>query len=299
MKIAVIVNPVAGPAWRRRRRPALEAYVRNTVARHAAHGLVAFTEGPGHARILARQAVDEGAHVVVAWGGDGTINEVASALLSTRGVLGIVPVGSGNGLARDLGIPRRPRAALAAALGGRDRIIDVGELNSRLFFNSAGVGFDAHVAETFASSAGHLRGLVSYVATTVLELFRYRSSTYEVEADGRRAGAVPALLIVAANTRQWGNGAQIAPQAVTDDGLLDLVMVHACPPALVLANTWRLFAGSAAGWSRVETRQVRAATIHATPPVPVHVDGEPLGHLSTIDIRVLPAALRVRVPDRR
>ena len=298
MKIGVVINPAAGPSWRRRPAARMEAWARGVVKRHAAGAWVAFTEGPGHARVLARQAVDEGADVVVAWGGDGTINEVASALVYSRGTLGIVPVGSGNGLARELGIPRSPEDALTVALSGATRVIDAGELNGRLFFNAAGVGFDAHVAEVFASSSGHRRGFTSYAAATVRELFQYQGSIYTIEADGRLAGDIRALLIAVANTRQWGNGARIAPHAVMDDERLDLVTIAARPPVVVLANIWRLFLGSIATLSHVETRQVGTASIAATPPAPVHVDGEPLGRLAAIEIRVKAGALRVRVPLR-
>ena len=296
MKIGLVINPVAGPAWRRRPAARVEAWARGVVERHAAEASVAFTEGPGHARVLARRAVDDGADVVVAWGGDGTINEVASALVYSRGTLGIVPVGSGNGLARELGIPRSLEDALTVALSGAIRVIDAGELNGRLFFNAAGVGFDAHVAEVFAASSGHRRGFTSYAAATIRELFHYEAATYRIEADGRPAGVIRALLISVANTRQWGNGARIAPYAVMDDERLDLVTIAACPPVVVLANIWRLFLGSIATLSHVETRQVGTASIAATPPAPVHVDGEPLGRLAAIEIRVKAGSLRVRVP---
>jgi YegS/Rv2252/BmrU family lipid kinase len=298
MKIALVINPVAGPAWRRRSAAGMEAWARSVVGRHAVEASVAFTEGPGHARVLAGRAVDAGADVVVTWGGDGTINEVASALVSSRGTLGIVPVGSGNGLARELGIPRSSEDALTVALSGATRVIDAGELNGRLFFNAAGVGFDAHVAEVFAASSGHRRGFTSYAAATLRELFRYQPSVYTIEADGNPAGDTRALLISVANTRQWGNGARIAPDAVMNDGRLDLVAIAARPPVLVLANVWRLFVGSIATLSHVETRQIGTATIVAAPPAPAHVDGEPMGRLGRIEIRVRAGALRVRVPRR-
>jgi YegS/Rv2252/BmrU family lipid kinase len=296
MKIGVVINPAAGPAWRRRPAARMEAWARGVVERHAAEAWVAFTEGPGHARVLAQHAVDEGADVVVAWGGDGTINEVASALVYSRGTLGIVPVGSGNGLARELGIPRSPEGAMTVALSGATRVIDAGELNGRLFFNMAGVGFDAHVAEVFASSSGRRRGFTSYAAATIRELFQYQSAMYSIETDGRPAGDLRALLISVANTRQWGNGARIAPFAVMDDERLDLVAIAARPPVLVLANLWRLFVGSITTLSHVDSQQCRTATLVATPPAPVHVDGEPLGRFATIEIRVKAGALRVRVP---
>ena len=179
-----------------------------------------------------------------------------------------------------------------------DRLIDVGDLNGRLFFNCAGVGFDAHVAASFAASAGRVRGLVSYAAIGVRELVRYEAGTYRIETENGATADVRAMLISVANTRQWGNGALIAPHAIMDDDRLDVVVIPPHHPVVVLANLWRLFAGSIAAWTGVESSQVRAATITATPPAPVHVDGEPLGRLSTIRIQVKRAGLRVRVPAR-
>ena len=296
LRVVVIANPAAGPSWRRRPPEAVVARIETMLARHHADGQVKVTAGPGHARTLAGEALEAEADVVVAWGGDGTINEVASALTHSRAALGIVPMGSGNGLAREVGVPRGHEAALEAALTGTERTIDAGELNGRVFFNAAGVGFDAHVAAAFASSAGHARGFASYASVTVRELLRYEPGAYLIEPEGEAARTYRALLVSVANTRQWGNGARIAPAARMDDERLDLVIVRALPPAVVLANSWRLFAGSISGWSAVESRQVHAALIRCTPPAPVHVDGEPAGHLDTIDIRVIPAALRVRVP---
>jgi YegS/Rv2252/BmrU family lipid kinase len=299
MKVAVVANPVSGPAWRRRQEDEIERRVRAMLDLHRTDGSVTFTAEPGHATRLARAAVDGGADVVIAWGGDGTVNEVASALVDRRAALGIVPVGSGNGLALELGIPRRPDEALAVALGGVDRLIDVGDLNGRLFFNCAGVGFDARVAEAFAASASRVRGLVSYAAIGFREFVRYEAGAYRIEAEGEAAADVRALLISVANTRQWGNGALIAPGAIMDDDRLDVVVIPPHRFPAMLANIWRLFAGSIAARKGVTTRQVRAATITATPPAPVHVDGEPLGRLSVIRIQVLRAALRVRVPASR
>jgi YegS/Rv2252/BmrU family lipid kinase len=298
-RVVVVVNPAAGPSWRRRPTAAVAARIERMLGRHQVDGEVKLTSGAGHATALAQEAVDAGADLVVAWGGDGTVNEVASALLHSRASLGIVPMGSGNGLAREIGAPASYGEALAAALTGTDRVIDAGALNGRVFFNAAGVGFDAHVAEVFAASAGHRRGFASYASVTVRELFRYRAGDYVIEAEAHPAWACRALLISIANTRQWGSGARIAPAALMDDERLDLVKVPAVPPVVLVAHAWRLFAGSIPGWSAVTTQRIRAATIRCDPPAPAHVDGEPLGLLGAATIQVLPAALRVRVPRHR
>ncbi|MCX6550244.1 MAG: diacylglycerol kinase family lipid kinase [Acidobacteria bacterium] len=296
MKAAVIINPAAGPFWSRRPTAEVEASARAMVAHHSGHAWVVFTHGPGHARDLAREAVADGAQVVIAWGGDGTVNEVASALVYGRAALGVVRVGSGNGLARELGIPADPDAALEVALTGAERVIDVGELNGRLFFNVAGIGFDAHVAEAFARSAVPVRGFASYAAATMRELLHYRAHRYVVTADGENVADDAALLVSMANTRQWGNGAIIAPGATMDDGRLDLVFARSRHPVFVAANIWRLFWGDIADMRGVRHRQFSRATIQAFPPAPVHTDGEVLGHCDRIEIAVRAQALRVRVP---
>jgi diacylglycerol kinase family enzyme len=131
------------------------------------------------------------------------------------------------------------------------------------------------------------------------ELFTYRAGAYEIAAEGQPVCNCRALLIAIANTRQWGSGARIAPAALMDDERLDLVKVPAVPPVVLLAQVWRLFAGSVPGWSAVATQRIHAATIRCDPPAPAHVDGEPLGLLGTATIQVHPAALRVRVPRVR
>ena len=297
MKIAVIINPAAGPAGRRQSVEVREAWAAEFVRRHGHNVWTGVIDGPGHGADLARTAVGQGAELVIAWGGDGTINAVGSALLHGPCALGIVPAGSGNGLARELGIPSRVEAAFRAAMEGADRVIDAGELNGRVFFNVAGVGLDAHIAEVFARSAGHARGISAYVTTTVREVFRYQPSHYVVREDETgfvREGS--ALFISAANTRQWGSGAQIAPYARPDDGRLDLVLIDARPPLVIASQLWRLYTRSVAKVGGTVIRPVREVSISARPPAPVHVDGEPIGLCDQIAIRVRPAALRVRVP---
>ncbi|MCX6544051.1 MAG: diacylglycerol kinase family lipid kinase [Acidobacteria bacterium] len=297
MKIGVIINPASGPARSRQPAEILVEWTRAMLRRHGVDGSIAVIHGPGDGERLAREAVDRGAERVIAWGGDGTINSVATALVKTHVSLGIIPAGSGNGLARELGIPSRRASAMAVALGDCSRAIDAGTLNGHLFFNVAGIGFDAHVAHVFARAAGHRRGVMAYTATTVRELFRYVPSRYVVrDADGRVTREGGALFISMANTRQWGSGAQIAPQATPDDGHLDLVLVEARPPLLILAQLWRLYTGSVHRIGGTMTALVQDVSVTASPAAPVHVDGEPLGMTSDITVRVIPGALLVRVP---
>ncbi len=297
MNATIIINPAAGPAHRRRGLESIDAWVRGLVGNLDADTVVRVTEGPGHAPDLSRQAIRDGADLVIAWGGDGTINEVGAALVYSGVVLGIVPAGSGNGLARELGIPAQAKAALAVAYGSTERVVDAGELNGRLFFNVAGLGYAAQVAHTFAQSSGRMRGLAAYVVTAVRELLRYRAAHYAITVDeGAVVLDLDALFISVANTRQWGSGAQIAPGAKPDDGLLDVVVVRDRPRLVILAQMWRLFTGSVHRIGGTLVLPARTLLVMATPASPLHLDGEPLDCAERFEIRIKPAALRVRVP---
>src|SRR5438552_11750276 len=198
MSVTIIINPIAGGvrAAAARARAELASAI---VDSHGDPAEVFVTERAGHARELAKAAVERGARLVVAWGGDGTINEVASALVFEEdAAMGIIPAGSGNGLARALAIDPRPERALADALTAEPRRIDVGELGGRLFVNVAGIGFDAHVAARFNAPDNRVRGLTGYALLTARALVSYAPHRYEIVTAGRR-WSVRALLVVMAN----------------------------------------------------------------------------------------------------
>ncbi len=291
--LAFIVNPVAGSSARARSIGGLVETARQRCRAAGVTHEVSFTERPGHGRELAAALVDRGFSTIVAWGGDGTVNEVASALLHREAVLGIVPAGSGNGLARELGISRRPEEAIATALRGRDRIIDVGELAGRPFVNLAGVGLPASVADVFARLAG--RGPAGYVRATARELIGYRSRRYTL-VTGERTIERAALLVEVANGRQYGNGALIAPHARLDDGLLDLVSVDPIGPARAAWGLWRLFDGTVDRHPYVHCSRVDEVTISADGPLRFHLDGEAVQGGCSLSATIHPKALRVRVP---
>jgi diacylglycerol kinase (ATP) len=292
LSIAIIVNPISGGVRHdvARRRAELAAAL---LASSREEGEVFVTERKGHARELASGAVARGARLVVAWGGDGTVNEVASALAFGSTSLAIVPSGSGNGLARALGIGRRPERALRNALAAAPRQIDAGEIAGRLFFSVAGVGFDAHVASCFDRETVGRRGFSGYLFIAARELVSYEPSTYVVGG----AGALrrPALLITLANSSQFGNGARIAPLARVDDGKLDLVVFEEVSRLETLCGLPRLFTGGIARQRGVSIRQIERTTIESEHPMTFHVDGEPVQGGTRLDARVHQGALRVSV----
>ena len=291
MRVRAILNPRAGVAAHRMReavgrgRPAWTDYA------------VLETREAGHATQLAREAAAGGAEIVLAVGGDGTVNEVARGLIGSRAALGIVPAGSGNGLARALRLPARPEQALAVLETGTRRAMDVGLLNGRLFLNVAGVGFDAAVGHAFheRGKRGGRRGLLGYVSLSLHALLSYRPTPIELEVDGVRSTLEPFVLTFA-NGPQYGSGAVINPGGRLDDGQLEIVTFAALSiPRLLLASV-RLFNGGierAAGYSR---RPATAAVVTAGAPIAVHVDGDPGTPVARIEVELRPRALEVVVP---
>lgn len=298
MVAAVIINPVAGHARRRVATVERVRFAERVLRARGVVGHVHVTSEAGHAFALATEEVAVGCDVVFAWGGDGTVNEVGRALLETKCALAIIPAGSGNGLARELGVPADPAGAMSWGLDSTPRPIDAGEIGGRLFFNAAGVGFDAHVAWCFAQPSARRRGLTGYVKTTAIELWRYRAEEYTIVVEGAET-TTEAMIVAFANSAQYGNGARIAPGARLDDGALDMVVVGGSSP---MANVWRarrLFDGSIERDPRVWRQLVKTVDVVARRPMRFHVDGEPFDGPSHLGVRVRPKALLVaaRIPS--
>jgi YegS/Rv2252/BmrU family lipid kinase len=293
--VTVVLNPVSGfRASPQRARERVELAARVLAAAGAVPEVLVTTHR-GHAASLVRGAVARGADRVIAWGGDGTVNEVASALVGSDVPLGIVAGGSGNGLARALRVPKRPADALRAAVTAPVRRIDAGEINGHLFVNVAGVGFDAHVAHEFSRRA-HARGLRSYVAVVARELWAYVPRVLTVHVDGV-AAEHRALLLTIANGPQWGSGALIAPGAAIDDGLFDVVTVEPRSMLRAALQIPRLFTGSIARAPGVTMRRAREVIVEGTPPLVFHADGEALvTESSTLTVIMRPGALAVCAP---
>jgi YegS/Rv2252/BmrU family lipid kinase len=295
LDVVAIVNPLSGagatPDVARRRVELLE---RGFAAKGLA-GRVDVTARGGHARELARAALDDRAALVIAWGGDGTINEVASTLARSNTPLGIIPAGSGNGFANELGLEPDPARALDTALAGRDRVIDGGEFDGRLFFNIAGTGFDAVVAEQFNRRGQGRRGMGPYLQIAARELIRYKGLRYRLLLDGEEIVA-DALLVAFANGREYGNRFRLAPGALMDDGKLETIVVRDRPLLSRLWSCRHIALGRIERTPGVIVRGVERATLETDGDIVYHLDGEiGRGH-GRIDIRVLPKALVVRVP---
>ena len=291
-KVVVIINPISG-AGRRRDVARMRAEQAAALAEQRRLSAEVFvTERPGHARELTQAGLRRGATTFVAWGGDGTVNEIGSALVGADATLAIVPSGSGNGLARELGIPLEPAGAFRVLFEGRSRLIDVGELDGHLFFNIAGIGLDARVALRFAEGGLQRRGFARYLEIAAREVAFFKPHEYALTANGRDLRVRP-LLIAIANARQYGNGALIAPDAQLDDGQLDLVVVDYMPAWRVLMHAPKLFAGTVAQVPGVSITRTSALGIASDAALVYHVDGEPHVGGQCVSARIYSRALRV------
>lgn len=293
--VVAIVNPVSGAGADGAALDRRTSLLRTQFAAAGINGAIRVTTHRHHARELASEAVSNGAGLVIAWGGDGTTNEIASVLAGTSISLGLVPSGSGNGLASALGLPRRPEAAIKVALGATTRPVDAGEIEGRLFFNIAGIGADASIAERFNAQPPGQRGLRRYLQIGLTEAFRYHGRRYRVTLDGTPL-STDALIIAFANGQEYGNRIRIAPSAVVDDGHLDAVIIGDRPAVARLWHARHLMRGQIGRAPGVHIQRITAAVIEADEDIVFHLDGEVYRAGPVAHIRVRPRVLTVRVP---
>jgi YegS/Rv2252/BmrU family lipid kinase len=288
--IGIIVNPVSG----RRGSGASEgdrrvALARAALNRYRINAEVVVTRKSGHALELSQALVAGGAERVVAWGGDGTINEVAGPLVGTKTALGIVPAGSGDGIACSLGLPLSTDRALETALTGGTAAIDVGFLGPRHFLNIGGIGFDAAVGRAF--NARQKRGGLGYLTGGLAMAFSYRCLPYELRLDDE-VWSGERFVVVFANGREYGNHIVVAPDADPSDGQLDVLVVSSGP---VLRQFWRarrLLVRQRSPAEGLVRTPVRTASISGDELV-CHVDGEVFETSGKVDVRIVPGGIRV------
>lgn len=275
-----IVNPISG----KKRKSRIIAHLQNKGYK------VVCTEYAGHAEVLAREAAEK---VVVAVGGDGTVNEVARGILGSDKALGIIPCGSGDGLALHLGISRYYRTALRAIEHGNIESIDSGTINGRPFFSVCGVGFDAVVSERFANSGK--RGLLNYIEQGLRTWKEYIPEKYLIDIDGKQWENNAALITVG-NSSQWGNNAQIAPLADISDGMLDITIVDMFHTLEMPELGYLLMTGRLDRNRNVHCHRGRHITIRRKVTGPAHADGDWFNAGTELEIKVLPGSLKVIIP---
>lgn len=255
----------------------------------------AFSKDADDVERLARQAVSAGSELVVGVGGDGTLSRVAGALAGTATVLGVLPAGTGNDFARLLKIPSKPSAACEALLGGEDQPLDIGRCNGRFFLNVTGAGLDAAVVAE-ANRLKRLFGSLSYLAALVRQLLFYRPCMLRITLDDREV-TTKAWLVSVANGRYYGGGMQVAPQADSQDGLADVVVVGQMHRLKFLTAFPAVYTGKHVFLPQVHLYRARKVCVEGDLPLPVHTDGDLTGFLPFC-VAMEKQALRVRVPPR-
>jgi YegS/Rv2252/BmrU family lipid kinase len=288
-KLWFIVNPRSGVGRQKKIGEAIRNYIDKDKFEYSIH----YTEYSGHAIELARKAISEDVAVVVAVGGDGSVNEVAQCLVNTEVILGIIPMGSGNGLAHFLRLPFKPRNIIEVINKLSVTRIDTGLVNDVFFVSVAGVGFDAHVADVFAK--GTKRGFFSYLKISILEYNRYKQKRYKLIINGQEYKR-RAMMIVFANSDQFGYNSAIAPGADIKDGLLDICIFG--KPSLLMAPwmAWLLFTGRIDKIKYSERYKASEIQLFREHDKLVNIDGEPKKIARDIKISMNPLSLKVIVP---
>lgn len=285
-KVLFIINPVSGGKNKRNFPKLADKHL----DKENFEADFIFTERAGHAFEIASEAVKEQIPVVVAVGGDGTINEVASAAGNSSTKMGIIPFGSGNGLALSLNISLNPAKALERINKLQSLTIDTAVLNGHKFFNMAGVGFDANISHKFAAMTS--RGFAGYIRTAISEIIRYQPGVYRIEIDGKLYERT-AFMISVANSPQYGNNAVISPGASLNDGLLDVCIVRPFPLTLFPMVALRMFTKTSDNSKYLEIIKGKNIRIVSDNNMMIHLDGEPEEMGKEILISVKPSSLSV------
>jgi diacylglycerol kinase (ATP) len=288
--VLFIVNKYSGTGYQ----PHVEGRMATACENLNIECTIRFTAGPGHATELAKEGVTKKFDSVIAVGGDGTVNEVARGLIHTATPMGIIPKGSGNGLARHLGIAMKIEPALNQVLTGKVCSIDTFKLNDRLSLNVSGIGFDGHIANLF--SVGTKRGFWGYTKLVMREYLRFREFDAVWEEGDKPAVTKKSFMIAIANASQYGNNARVAPLASIADQSLQLAIIRKVPAQRGFHFGYQMFTGKLETGKDYESLSFQKGIINLPTPIAFHVDGEPCGHASSFKIEIMPNSLNMIVP---
>lgn len=290
-KIAFIINPVSG----NKSKDDYPALITQYLDAKRFDAKIVFTEHQHHGSELAAGFVHANYDIVVAVGGDGTVNEVARSLRHTKTALGIIPAGSGNGLARHLKVPMNVKKAIQQLNASEAIYMDYGMVNEHPFFCTCGTGFDAYVSIEFAK--GQRRGMLTYVEKVVKGYFNYKPQIYRLKADDMDM-EVKAFLITFANASQWGNNAYIAPKASVQDGLMDISILGKLPFISIPSIALQLFTKTIDKDFLMTSLRKSSVSLYRDAPGPFHFDGEPYEEGKEIHIKIVPDGIKVLVAKR-
>jgi diacylglycerol kinase (ATP) len=286
-KALFIINPISGG----KKKDKVPELIEKHLDAEALTPVIVFSDSVSHARQIAMDAVNT-FEVIVAVGGDGTVNEIASGIVGTETRLGIIPFGSGNGLARFLKIPMDAEKAIKTLVAGPVEAIDSATLNGKPFFNMAGMGFDAHIAEVF--SHNKKRGFITYIKSSFEEIKRYKPQLYLLEIDGKKLER-EAFMLSFANSSQYGNNAHISPHASVQDGLIDVCVIKQFPWWRFVEMGIRMITKTTDNTKYLEIIRGKHIVVKRSGAGPVHLDGEPHIEGADITIDVVPGSLNVIV----
>ena len=286
-KISFIINPISGSGKQKLVEKAVSKYLDDDFEIE-----ILYTKAAKHAIELSQKA-SKYADIVVAVGGDGSINEVAQGLIGTDIPMGIIPRGSGNGLARFLKIPLDIAKAIELIKKGKSKKIDSLNIDKELSVNVSGIGFDAHIAHLFSQSKK--RGLSSYIRIIRQEFLKYKAETYELEIENKTF-KTKAFLISFANSSQFGNNAHIAPKAIIDDGFFEVCILKPFPKFKTLGIITRLFFKNIHQSKYLETIKTKSLVLKSDKEIIAHIDGEAATLKKEINISINPLSLNIIIP---
>lgn len=286
-KILFIINPISGGKSKDRVPELVTRYLDNDIFDYE----IKFTTAHGQAHEIASRAIGNAA-IIVAVGGDGTVNEVASALVGSNVVFGILPFGSGNGLSRFLHIPMDTAEAIKNINHLHVEKMDAARINHQWFFNMAGMGFDAHISEVFSHEAH--RGFATYIKSSLKEIANYKPQHYHLNIDGKEYDR-EAFMLSFANSSQYGNNAHVSPHASVQDGLIDVCVIKPFPLYRFPEMAVRMFTKTADKSEFVEIIRGRHVQVSRPEPAAVHLDGEPQMLGPDAEVEVVPSILNVLV----
>lgn len=284
--ILFIINPISGG----KKKQKIPALIETYLDRSKFNANFSFTSYIGHAAEIAEEAANKNFDIIVAVGGDGTINEIAGKIIGQQKILGIIPFGSGNGLARALNIPMDAKKAIKVINALHVATIDAATLNNKYFFNMAGIGFDAHISAAFVGNK--TRGFKGYLQMVLKEIKSYVSETYEITIDG-----IPykrdAFILSVANSSQYGNNVHISPKSTLNDGVLEVCIVKPLAWYKLLVLAYEMLRSKTHRSKWVEIISGKQISIVRGKENAIHIDGEPFFMGKNIEIEIIPLALNV------
>jgi diacylglycerol kinase (ATP) len=291
-KILFIINKFSGGGFS----PSLEGRIIDFCVKANVECTIEFTQARGHATELAKKAVEENQfNAVFAVGGDGTVNEVAQGLVGSQTIMGILPKGSGNGLARHLGLPMNFIKSLELIASNNIISMDTFLVNGMLSVNVSGVGFDGHVASMFGKNGK--RGFVGYSKLVLKEFLSFKEFQFTVDLDGKKFEK-ESFIVALANSSQFGNNARVAPQASVCDQLIDVCFVKKVPFYRAIGFGYNMFSGQLNKSSFVEIVKAKTVIMDFSQPMSFHIDGEAHLPAQRLEVQMQPASLRMLLTDK-